>query len=194
MKKIIVYLFLGLIAVGLGYASFQWQHNHKNILQQNHGLPGGPFTLAGPDGSVSLSDFKGKPVLIYFGYAYCPDVCPTSLAIMATAMQQLDVSGVEVAGIFISVDPERDTPETLKTYAPFFHPNIVGLTSDKHRILEVATRYGSYYKKVERGDGKEYLVDHTSRTYVVDSEGELAAIVSHGSPPEEVVAQVMAVL
>jgi len=194
MKKALFFLILSLVAAGLGYAAFQWQESHKTVLQENHGLPGGNFRLNGPDGPVSLSDFEGQPALIYFGYSYCPDICPTSLSVMAAAMNQLEAKGVEVQGIFISFDPERDSPETLKAYAPFFHPNIIGLTSDQYRILEVATRYGAYYQKVEREEGKDYLIDHTSRIYIIDQQGKLAALAPHGATPDEVVSKVLALL
>lgn len=194
MKKLTFLLVAAAVSLAAGYWAYQWQLENQDILLNNHGYAGGDFTLQSAAGEVSLSDFRGQPVLVYFGYAYCPDICPSSLAVMGGAMKQLEADGIPVKGIFISVDPERDTPESLKIYAEYFHPQMLGVTSDKHRILEVATRYGAYYKKVEREAGKDYLVDHTSRVYVINADGELATMAQHGDTPEAIADKVRSVL
>ncbi|MCP4009091.1 MAG: SCO family protein [Proteobacteria bacterium] len=191
MKKIIKPLLivgLAFLAAYAGGKTWRWQEENKRIVAEYAGFTAGDFTLQGPDGEVSLHDFKGRVVLIYFGYTYCPDVCPTSLSVMGQAMKQLE-GRANVKGLFISFDPERDTMEKLKAYAPFFHPEITGLTSSAPRILEVSTRYGAYYQKVERGE-QDYLMDHTSRIYIIDENGELGGVASHGATPEDVVKRV----
>lgn len=152
-------------------------------------LPGGDFTLDGPDGKLSLRDYRGQAVLLYFGYTFCPDVCPTSLAVIAEALRALrPEESARVRGIFISVDPERDTPAVLKTYAPFFHPAITGATGTPEQIAEVARRYGVLYMKQKSVDGRPYTVDHSSMTYLVAPDGTLAAILPHETPAPEIVA------
>lgn len=190
MKKLIFIVLTASVSLAAGYWAYQWQRANQDIVMKNHGYTGGDFALQSAEGEVRLSDFQGQPVLIYFGYAYCPDICPGSLAVMGEAIKQLEAQGQASQGIFISVDPERDTPETLKKYAEYFHPDMLGVTSDKHRILEVATRYGAFYRKVEREEGKDYLVDHTSRIYLVNAEGQLADMAPHGITPESLAEKV----
>ncbi len=188
LVKALMVISLAFLAAYGGAKAYRWQLENKQILAEYAGYTGGDFTLQSPDGEASLHDFEGRVVMIYFGYTYCPDVCPTSLAIMGRAMTLLE-DKANVKGLFISFDPERDTPDKLKRYAPYFHPEITGLTSSAPRILEVSTRYGVYYKKVER-DEKDYLMDHTSRIYIIDQQGKLAGVVNHGATPQDIVERV----
>ncbi len=188
LVKALIVIGLAFLAAYGGAKAYRWQLENRQIMAEYAGYTGGDFTLQSPDGEVSLHDYEGRVVLIYFGYTYCPDVCPTSLSVMGQAMKLLeDQTGVK--GLFISFDPERDTPEKLKGYAPYFHPEITGLTSSAPRILEVTARYGVYYKKVER-DEKDYLMDHTSRIYIVDQQGKLAGVINHGATPQDIVRRV----
>lgn len=156
---------------------------------------GGDFTLQGPQGAVALQSFRGKVVLIYFGYTYCPDVCPTSLSLMAQAISGLEAGERErVQGIFISVDPQRDTPERLKEYAPFFHPSIVGVSGSDEQIAAVARQYGASYMKQKPNAEGQYAVDHSSITYIIDPEGKLVASLPHASTPELIIATVRPLL
>jgi len=149
-------------------------------------VPGGEFELQSINGPVKLSDFKGKLVLVYFGYTYCPDICPTSLSLTAAALNQLEPEELEqVQALFISVDPARDTVERLDEYAHFFHPSIIGLTGSKAQIDEITKRYGAYYKIVDNGSAKDYPVDHSSQTIVVDKNGKIAATIAHGTLPDK---------
>ena len=180
---------LAFIAAFAGGRAYRWQQENQQIVAEYSAYTGGDFTLQGAKGDVSLHDFTGRVVLLYFGYTYCPDVCPTSLAVMGEAMRQLEDEH-NVKGLLISIDPERDTVEKLDIYAPFFHSEITGIVADEHRTLEVATRYGAYYKKVEREKGKDYLVDHTSRIYLIDQQGKLAGVINHGATAPEVAERV----
>ncbi|MBK6357852.1 MAG: SCO family protein [Betaproteobacteria bacterium] len=150
---------------------------------------GGDFTLQSAQGPVSLKDYRGKLVLVYFGYTYCPDICPTSLAATAEGLRQLKPEELaRVAMIFVSVDPKRDTPERLKEYAEFFHPAIVGVTGSPENIAEIAKRYGVFYaeQKVDTaGDG--YVVDHSAETFIVAADGQLVGKMAHATPPDQVV-------
>lgn len=144
------------------------------------------FTLQGPKGPVSLSDFPGKLVLLYFGYTYCPDICPTNLAMWSQALVQLKPDELaKVQPIFISVDPERDTVERLAPYALFFHHSILALTGKPDRLAEVARRYGAVYSRYEDPKAGSYAIDHTAATYVLDPQGLVVAKLPHGASPDD---------
>lgn len=148
---------------------------------------GGDFTLKAGDKPVSLSDYKGKVVLIYFGYASCPDICPTSLAMLGSGLKRLEPEEVEqVQGIFISVDPERDQGEKLMGYAKHFHPNFIGITGTIEELKEVARQYGSFFEKSESTSAMGYLVDHTSKAYVMSKDGTLVKLIGHEATVPEI--------
>lgn len=153
---------------------------------------GGNFTLQSASGPVSLDDFRGKVVAMYIGYASCPDVCPTSLAIMSQALKNLsEAEAAEVQPIFISVDPQRDTPEKLAQYSAFFFPTMIGLTGERNNLDQVVKQYGAYYKLVDMGDSAMgYAVDHSSRTYLIDQRGQFSQALLHGTPPNDVEAAI----
>lgn len=143
-----------------------------------YGEPAKEFCLTGwregKERKVCLSDFKGKVVLLFFGYTHCPDVCPTALQTLSRTMGLLsekDRDKVQV--VFISVDPERDTPEQAQRYAEFFYPGFIGLSGKPEEIEKVAKDYMAYYRKVESGSKAGYLVDHTAYIYLVDQKGQL---------------------
>lgn len=145
---------------------------------------GGPFTLVDQDGhQVSNSDFDGRYRLVYFGYTYCPDVCPIDLQVIGQGLRKLEASDPEIAAkvqpIFISVDPERDTPAVLKQYVAAFHPRLIGLTGTPEQIADVAKRYGIYYKKEEAAAASDYLINHSRIAMLFGPEGEPIAIIPH---------------
>ena len=145
---------------------------------------GGPFTLTDQDGrQVSDKQFDGRYRLIYFGFTYCPDVCPVDLQNIGQALRQLEKSDPELAArvqpIFISVDPARDTPPVLKQYVSAFHPRLIGLTGSEAQIAEVAKKHGVFYQKDERSGAKDYMVDHSRIALLFGPKGEPIAIVPH---------------
>lgn len=182
--------FLLVLVVSLG---FFWNPElPERILPKAPIAAGGDFTLQSASGPVSLKDYQGKVVLVYFGYTYCPDICPTSLVSTAAGLNLLKPEELaKVAMLFISVDPERDTPARLKEYAEFFHPAIVGVTGTPENLAEIAKRYGVFYAKQKvatAGDG--YVVDHSADTYVVGRDGKLVSKIAHAAPPVDVVAEI----
>jgi protein SCO1/2 len=133
------------------------------------GQIGGPFTLVDETGAtVTDKDVIDEPSLIYFGYTYCPDVCPYDMARNAEAVTMLEEQGYSVKPVFISIDPERDTPEQLADFTDYLHPRLVGLTGSAEQIKAASQAYRTYYKKQEPEDGDEdyYLVDHSTFTYL----------------------------
>jgi len=145
---------------------------------------GGPFVLADAAGRrVALADFRGKLVLLYFGYATCPDVCPTDLGIIAQTLRDLGDAGDQVQPVFVTLDPERDTPEVLREYAAAFHPRLVALTGTEGEIRRVATDYKVFFEKVPMPGTKTYLIDHTAYTFLLDREGRFVSLFPPGTPP-----------
>jgi len=149
--------------------------------------PGGDFTLTSVHGPVSLHDFRGKWVLLYFGYTYCPDICPTNLGNLSVAWRQLPPEQQkQVQILFVSVDPKRDTPERLQQYVDYFGANIIGLTGSKTVIDEITQRYGVVYRMVPVKDSAMgYLVDHSAFTYLIDPQGRLITQLPHGTTPAQ---------
>jgi protein SCO1/2 len=128
---------------------------------------GGPFTLVNSDGAtVTDADVITGPTLVYFGYTFCPDVCPFDMARNALAVDVLEEMGIEVTPVFISVDPERDTPEAVGNFAANLHPRAIGLTGSAEQVKAASQAYKTYYRKQD-GDDEFYLVDHSTFTYLV---------------------------
>lgn len=145
------------------------------------------FTLPDHHGKMrSLSDFRGKAVVVFFGYTQCPDVCPTTMAEMASVMQLLGPLADKVQVLFITVDPERDTPERLSEYVPSFDPRFLGLTGDKAATEKVAKEFRVFYQKVPGKQPGTYTMDHTSGSYVFDPQGRLRLFVRHGQGAEPI--------
>jgi protein SCO1/2 len=147
---------------------------------------GGPFRLTDQNGkTVTDADLKGKWSLIYFGYTHCPDACPTALNAISIALEELGSKRDAVRPVFITVDPERDTPETLKAYVTSFDAPILALTGSAEQIAQAAKGYRVYYAKhPEKGD--DYSMDHSSVIYVMDPEGRFTASFTHESTPEQI--------
>lgn len=200
MKQVIFLLsvvaFVAGLAVAQQYLSNGNSHGQSKLTPIAGKQFGGDFTLTPEKGeSVSLSDFRGKIVVMYFGYASCPDVCPTSLAVIGSAMKRLSDEEIEqVQGVFISVDPERDNGEKLMEYAQYFHKNFVGITGTPAQIQQVAKQYGSYFTKVESESALSYLMDHTSTTYIIGKDGQFVSSEPHGATPADVESAIRAAI
>ena len=189
MKKAIILIGLLAFAMGIGIARYYMPQSGPDIETNTDGYTkvkmvegkfGGDFTLFQGDKPVSLSDFHGRLVVMYFGFASCPDVCPTTLSIIASALKQLTPEEMEnVQPIFISIDPERDQGEKLDAYATHFHPGFIGITGSPDEVQKVANQYGGFFVKVESDSALEYLVEHTSKTYVISKDGKYVSILPH---------------
>jgi protein SCO1/2 len=135
----------------------------------------------------SLQDFRGKLVVLFFGYTHCPDVCPTTLGDVAMALRQLSPEqAARVQVLFVSVDPERDTPEMLKAYVPYFHPDFLGLLGTPEEVAEAAREFRIVYRKHVEEGATGYLVDHTAGSYVLDAQGRLRLFLPFAQPAPDI--------
>ena len=146
---------------------------------------GGPFTLTDQQGKrVSLADFRGNIVLLYFGYTFCPDVCPTDLYAIAETIRLLGTDGAKVQPVFVTLDPERDTPARMGPYVASFNPRFVALHGSEKEIRAVATSYKVFFEKARPPGADYYLIDHTAFTYVIDPRGNYSGFFPPGSSGE----------
>ena len=167
-----------------------------DALQGGRQTIGGPFVLIDQDGrTVTEASFKGKPTLIYFGFTYCPDVCPTALLLMETAMEKLgpDVPK-KVNMVMITIDPERDTQKLLKDYVSNFGSTFTGLTGTPEQVAAAARAYRVYYQKVPGKNGAPYLMDHSSIIYLLDRNGRFVTHFTHEAKAETIAAGVAKLL
>jgi protein SCO1/2 len=148
---------------------------------------GGPFQLTDHTGrAVTEADFAGRFMLVYFGFTYCPDVCPTELGTIAAALDALEEAGERVTPVLVTVDPERDTPAALADYVSRFHPRMVGLTGTPEQVAAVARAYRVFYAKVQRPEMSQYLMDHSSFIYLVGPDGRVRSLFRPETSPEAI--------
>ena len=154
---------------------------------------GGEFELVNQSGqAVTDRDFAGRWMLVYFGFTYCPDVCPTELGTIAAAVDLLGPAGERVVPVLITIDPQRDTPSQLADYVSRFHPRMQGLTGTPEQLAAVARRYRVYYARVQRPDMTDYLMDHSSFVYLVGPDARVRALFRADTTPEALAAAVQA--
>jgi protein SCO1/2 len=159
-----------------------------DALMWNHGPIGAPFDLTDQNGRRRTDrEFRGKLLVLYFGYTYCPDVCPTDLMAISSAIHLLGPAGNNVQPIFITVDPQRDTVEHLREYVSTFHPRLIGLTGSVHDIRTLALAYKVYYAKIAAEHSEAYAIYHTGFIYLVDRDGKYSGFFPPGTPPNRMV-------
>jgi len=162
-----------------------------NDLMSGKGPVGGPFTLTDQDGARrSLSDFRGGLVLLYFGFTYCPDICPTDLMSVGNLIRSLGPEGDKLQPIFVTLDPARDKPEMLRAYVASFHPRFVALTGTEDEIRRIATSYKVFFEKVRPPGASTYLIDHSAYVFLLDREGRFITLFPPGTPPERMAVMV----
>jgi cytochrome oxidase Cu insertion factor (SCO1/SenC/PrrC family) len=162
-----------------------------NELMSGKAAIGAEFTLTNQHGKrVSLSDFRDKVVLLYFGFTYCPDVCPVDLAAIAETVKSLGKSGDQVQPLFVTLDPARDTRELLRGYVAAFHPRIVALSGSEDEIRSVATAYKVFFEKVTPPGVKTYFIDHSAVTFLLDRNGNYVLFFPAGTPAKRMTARV----
>jgi len=158
----------------------------ENPNTQQMAPEGGDFTLQSVTGPVSTASFRGKVIMLYFGYTQCPDICPTSLSLMAQSLNELTPGELKkVVGLFVSVDPKRDSVARLAEYVGYFHPNFIGLTGTPEAVAVAAGHYGVKYSFTDSDDSAMgYIVNHSAAIYLVDPSGVLRFVFPHETSPE----------
>lgn len=156
---------------------------------------GGPFSLTDHHGRQrGLEEFRGKVVVLYFGYTFCPDVCQTDLVAISKTIEALGPSGQRVQPLFVTLDPERDTVEQLRQYVPHFHPRLIGLTGTLEEIGKVAELYKVFFKKVPAREGPHYYLDHSAYIYLLDGQGKYYGTFPPGTSPQRLTSVVWELL
>ena len=208
MKQIVCFILDGdmgfrqiliiLMAFSIGSLAAIWfyalGHNTqgKSEIISGKAMIGGPFNLISHEGKeISNNDFPGQYLLVYFGYSYCPDICPTDLQKITRAMEILGAKAKQVQPLFITIDPERDGVTQMKSYVDHFHPKLVGLTGRTQQIKSVTKAYKVYAKKVVDDNSRaDYLMDHTALTYLMGPNGEFIKHFAYGTGPEKMAADI----
>ena len=197
----IAYLFIGLLAcaLGIGISQFMMPGPESELTRVGAStgvadtnsvganspvvIPhkiGGDFTLMQGEQPVALSDFSDKLIVMYFGFTSCPDVCPTTLVFIASALKELAPEELaQIQPVFVSVDPERDQGEQLMDYATYFHPDFIGITGTPDEVQKAANQYGAFFIKTDTESAMGYMVEHTSETYLVRDGGEQVTALPH---------------
>ena len=153
------------------------------------------FELPDHNGKTrKLADFRGKVVALFFGYTHCPDVCPTTLSDLASALKSMGADAQKVQVLFVTLDPDRDTPALLQRYVPAFNPTFLGLHPNKEQLKSIASEYKVVYQKNPSIDKDDYLIDHSAGTYVYDTKGRLRLLIPYGSSVEAIAHDLKALL
>lgn len=181
MKLIIATLLVCILAAGVWSSLEVFSTNETDPSKQRAAfLKGGDFKMTRDGGAFQLSDLKGQVVLLYFGFTSCPDVCPTGLSVIKSAMNILGDQAKEVKVVFITLDPGYDNEERLREYLSFFDKDFIGLSGTADELRSVAKQYGVYYKKVDsESSSLGYTVDHSAHFFIIDKTGELAYVLAH---------------
>lgn len=191
--RILISVVLLLVAAGV-WSAYLLKDKTPTASENSRALIGGPFNLTNHlNEAVTEQDFMGHYMMVYFGYTYCPDICPMDLQIMTDALHLLDPSiSSQIKPVFVTVDPERDTTEIMAEYIEYFHENLIGLTGTVEQIEAVKSEYRVFAAKADNTEN--YIVDHTAYTYLMDEEGVLLKHFNHAEEPEKMASQITALI
>lgn len=183
MRSILVGI-LVLMAAGIGWLTFDWYRGHYG------GEPfGAPFALTDQNGEpITEAAFRGHPSVVFFGFTHCPEVCPTTLFELSGWLKTIGDDGKNLRAYFVSVDPERDTPDVMKTYVSNFSDRILGISGDPEKVHAMAKAFGIFSKKVETSDG-DYTMDHTASVLLLNSSGDFAGTIAYGENEKNAIAK-----
>lgn len=184
MMRAILIGIVVLMAAGVGWLTFDWYRGGSG------GEPyGAPFTLTEASGTeITEAAFRGHPSALFFGFTHCPEVCPTTLFELDGWLKQLGEEGSDIRAFFVSIDPERDTPEIMKTYVDNVSDRITGITGDPEKVMAMAKSFGIYARKVET-EGGDYTMDHTASILLLDGSGDFAGTIAYGESPDTAIAK-----
>ncbi len=171
------------LAVAIAAAALLWKGSPVAVVGE--ALVGGPFTMTSQDGKrVTEKDFLGRYMLVFFGFTYCPDVCPTELQVMTAAIAELGAGGKSIQPVFVSVDHERDTPENVKAYVGNFGTGLIGLTGSAEDVAAIAKAYRVFYQKVPGTGAEDYTFDHSSIIYLMGPDGKFRKHFTYTTDPK----------
>ena len=184
MMRFILVGILVVMAAAVGFMTFQW---YQRVYAG--GPFGEPFTLVDQNGAeITQAAFRGQPTAVFFGFTHCPEVCPTTLFELDGWLNQLGDEGADIDAYFVSIDPERDTPEVLGDYVSNVSGRIVGITGEPEKVFAMAKSFGIYFRKVELDSG-DYTMDHTASILLLDSSGDFAGTIAYGENPDNAIAK-----
>ena len=184
MMRFILVGILVVMAAAVGLMTFQW---YQRVYAG--GPFGEPFTLVDQNGAeITQAAFRGQPTAVFFGFTHCPEVCPTTLFELDGWLNQLGDEGADIDAYFVSIDPERDTPEVLGDYVSNVSGRIVGITGEPEKVFAMAKSFGIYFRKVEL-DGGDYTMDHTASILLLDGSGDFAGTIAYGENPDNAIAK-----
>lgn len=191
MARVARLLALLILVVGAGAWAGLWWQMQSASSAGGANAPGqvkigGPFNLIGADGqTVTDQQFRGRFMLVYFGYTFCPDVCPTELQTVAASLAALGPDADKIAPLFITIDPERDTPKAMGEYTKQFDDRLIGLTGSAQQIATIAKEYRVYYARSDSKVASDYLMDHSSFIYLMGPDGTLRSLFRPGMSPQD---------
>lgn len=191
MRKFLVVLYAALLAACSGGGDASPKFNATDVSGADWGRE---LSLTDHNGQPrTLADFKGKVVILFFGFTQCPDICPTTLGASAAALQLLGSDADKVQVLFVTLDPARDTPEVLAKYTPAFHPSFLGLYGNAEATAAAAKEFKVFFQKAPGNDGN-YTIDHTAASYAIDPQGRLRLYMKHGETPDQMAADIKLLL
>ncbi|CAM5432117.1 protein SCO1/2 [Aquamicrobium terrae] len=183
MRSILVGI-LVLMAAGIGWLTFDWYRGHYG-----GEAFGAPFTLADQTGQpITEAAFRGHPSALFFGFTHCPEVCPTTLFELSGWLKAMGDEGKDIHAYFVSIDPERDTPQVMGTYVGNFSDRITAITGEPDKVYAMAKSFGIYWKKVPTDDG-DYTMDHTASVLLLNGKGKFAGTIAYGENPDTAMAK-----
>ncbi|PWV99214.1 protein SCO1/2 [Hoeflea marina] len=182
--RTILWSLIVLFAAGLGWLTFEWYRSSADLDAKAYGVP---FQLTDQTGApITEAAFQGRPTAIFFGFTHCPEICPTTLYELNGWLKQVDPEGGRIGAYFISVDPERDTPELLGNYVSGVSDRIIGISGDPEKVDAMVRGFNVYAKKVpgESGDADDYTMDHTASVFLLDDKGRFKSTIGWGENPD----------
>ena len=192
MRNFLLVLCVGLLAACSGGGEAPPKFNATDVSGADWGRE---LSLTDHNGKPrTLADFKGKVVILFFGFTQCPDICPTTLGASAAAMNLLGADADKVQVLFVTLDPARDTPEVLAKYAPAFHPSFLGLYGNAEATAAAAKEFKVFFQKAPGATPDSYTIDHTAASYAIDPQGRLRLYMKHGETPDQMAADIKLLL
>ena len=186
--RLVLWVLIAALAVTLGWLTYEWQMSESRIADKPYGVP---FELVDQTGSpITEAAFRGRPTALFFGFTHCPEICPTTLYELDGWLKQADPEGGNIGAYFITVDPERDTPELMDSYVAGVSDRIIGISGDPETIGDVVKGFNIYAKKVPIDSGApegDYTMDHTASVFLLDAQGRFKGTIAWGENPETAV-------